>query len=331
MNGSPLFTGDAVSGESEIRRWILENDFLEAIIALPEQLFYNTGIATYVWILTNRKERRRRHKVQLINASSFWTPMKKSLGDKRRQIAPEQIEAITQIYRNFEEGEYSKIFDTEDFGYRKITIERPLRLNFQVTPERLARLQAHKAFLSLAESKKKDAKQKSFEEMAGRQQQEAILGMLAAMPNILFKDRSIFENALEKAAKTAQVKLSAPIRKAILAALSERDETAEICRDAEGHPEPDPELRDFEQVPLKEDIYTYFDREVRPHVPDAWINPAIRDHKDGEVGKVGYEINFNRYFYKYQPPRPLEEIEADIKQVEREILELMREVTGCQE
>jgi len=331
MNGSPLFTGDAVSGESEIRRWILENDFLEAIIALPEQLFYNTGIATYVWILTNRKERRRRHKVQLINASSFWTPMKKSLGDKRRQIAPEQIEAITQIYRNFEEGEYSKIFDTEDFGYRKITIERPLRLNFQVTPERLARLQAHKAFLSLAESKKKDAKQKSFEEMAGRQQQEAILGMLAAMPDILFKDRSIFENALEKAAKTAQVKLSAPIRKAILAALSERDETAEICRDAEGQPEPDPELRDFEQVPLKEDIYTYFDREVRPHVPDAWINPAIRDHKDGEVGKVGYEINFNRYFYKYQPPRPLEEIEADIKQVEREILELMREVTGCQE
>jgi type I restriction enzyme M protein len=321
MNGSPLFTGDAVSGESEIRRWILENDFLEAIIALPEQLFYNTGIATYVWILTNRKERRRRHKVQLINASSFWTPMKKSLGDKRRQIAPEQIEAITQIYRNFEEGEYSKIFDTEDFGYRKITIERPLRLNFQVTPERLARLQAHKAFLSLAESKKKDAKQKSFEEMAGRQQQEAILGMLAAMPDILFKDRSIFEHALEKAAKTAQVKLSAPIRKAILAALSERDETAEICRDAEGHPEPDPELRDFEQVPLKEDIYTYFDREVRPHVPDAWINTAVRDHKDGEVGKVGYEINFNRYFYKYQPPRPLEEIEADIKQVEREILE----------
>ena len=331
MNGSPLFTGDAGSGESEIRRWILENDFLEAIIALPEQLFYNTGIATYVWILTNRKEPRRRQKVQLINASSFWTPMKKSLGDKRRQIAPEQIEAITQIYRNFEEGEYSKIFDTEDFGYRKITIERPLRLNFQVTPERLARLQAHKAFLSLAESKKKDAKQKSFEEMAGRKQQEAILGMLAAMPDILFKDRSIFENALEKAAKTAQVKLSAPIRKAILAALSERDETAEICRDAEGQPEPDPELRDFEQVPLKEDIYTYFDREVRPHVPDAWINTAIRDHKDGEVGKVGYEINFNRYFYKYQPPRPLEEIEADIKQIESEILELMREVTGCQE
>jgi len=331
MNGSPLFTGDAGSGESEIRRWILENDFLEAIIALPEQLFYNTGIATYVWILTNRKEPRRRQKVQLINASSFWTPMKKSLGDKRRQIAPEQIEAITQIYRNFEEGEYSKIFDTEDFGYRKITIERPLRLNFQVTPERLARLQAHKAFLSLAESKKKDAKQKSFEEMAGRKQQEAILGMLAAMPDILFKDRSIFENALEKAAKTAQVKLSAPIRKAILAALSERDETAEICRDAEGQPEPDPELRDFEQVPLKEDIYTYFDREVRPHVPDAWINTAIRDHKDGEVGKVGYEINFNRYFYKYQPPRPLEEIEADIKQIESEILELMREVTGGQE
>lgn len=328
MNGSPLFTGDAGSGETEIRRWILESDFLEAIIALPEQLFYNTGIATYVWILTNRKERRRRGKVQLINASSFWTPMKKSLGDKRRQIAPEQIEAITEIYQKFEQGEYSKIFATEDFGYRKITIERPLRLNFQVTPERLARLQAHKAFLSLAESKKKDAKQKAFEEMAGRKQQEAILEMLAALPDILIKDRSIFEEALEKAAKTAKVKLTAAIRKAILAALSERDETAEICRDVEGHPEPDPELRDYEQVPLKEDIYTYFDREVRPHVPDAWINTAIRDHKDNEVGKVGYEINFNRYFYTYQPPRPLEEIEADIRAIETEILELIKGLTA---
>ncbi|MGQ9689422.1 MAG: HsdM family class I SAM-dependent methyltransferase, partial [Desulfobaccales bacterium] len=331
MNGSPLFTGDAGSGETEIRRWILESDFLEAIIALPEQLFYNTGIATYIWVLTNRKESRRRNKVQLIDASSFWTPMKKSLGDKRRQISAEQIKDITQIHRDFEEGEYSKIFDTEDFGYRKITVERPLRLNFQVTPERLARLQAHKAFLGLAESKKKDAKQKTFEEMAGRQQQEAILRMLAAMPGTLFNDRSIFENTLEKAAKTAKVKLTAPLRKAILAALSERDETAEICRDAEGHPEPDSELRDYEQVPLKEDIYTYFDREVRPHVPDAWINTAVRDHKDGEVGKVGYEINFNRYFYKYQPPRPLEEIEADIKDIEREILELIQGVIGCQE
>lgn len=207
-------------------------------------------------------------------------------------------------------------------------MERPLRLNFQVTPERLARLQAHKAFLGLAESKKKDAKQKTCEEMAGRQQQEAILGMLAAMPDPVFKDRSSFENTLEKAAKTAKVKLTAPLRKAILAALSERDETAEICRDAEGHPEPDPELRDSEQVPLKEDIHAYFDREVRPHVPDAWINTAVRDHKDGEVGKVGYEINFNRYFYKYQPPRPLEDIEADIKDIERENLELIKGLTA---
>jgi len=242
MNGSPLFTGDAGSGETEIRRWILENDFLEAIIAMPEQLFYNTGIATYVWVLTNRKERLRRNSVQLIDGSSFWTPMKKSLGDKRRQLSSEQIQAITQIYRNFQESEYSKIFDTEDFGYRKITVERPLRLNFQVSPERLARLQDHKAFQNLAESKKKDARQKAFEETAGQKQQEAILY------RTLFQDRPGFEAALNRAAKTRGLKLAAPIRKAILAALSERDETAEICRDADGHPEPDPDLRDTEQV-----------------------------------------------------------------------------------
>jgi type I restriction enzyme M protein len=326
MNGSPLFTGDAGSGETEIRRWILENDFLEAIIAMPEQLFYNTGIATYVWVLTNRKEERRRHQVQLIDGSSFWTPMKKSLGDKRRQISSEQIRAITQIYRDFQEGEYAKIFNTEDFGYRKITVERPLRLNFQVAPERLARLQEHKPFQNLAASKKKDPRQKAFEETAGREQQDAILALLATLPATLFKDRSGFEAALNQAAKVRKLKLSAPIRKAIIMALSERDETAAICRDAEGHPEPDPELRDTEQVPLKEDIHAYFDREVRPHVPDAWINTAIRDHKDGEVGKVGYEINFNRYFYKYQPPRPLEEIEADIRSIEAEILDMIKEL-----
>lgn len=331
MNGSPLFTGDAASGESEIRRWILENDWLEALVALPEQLFYNTGIATYVWILSNRKSKARKGKVQLIEASGFWTPMRKSLGDKRREISKEQIGQVTEIFEGFEkgaEGEHSKIFKTTDFGYRKITVERPLRLNFQASAERIERLREQSAFQKLAESKKKDAKARAKEEAAGREEQERILAMLHTLPDTLFKDRLPFEAALIKGAKEASVDLSAPVKKAILAALSERDETAEICRDKDGNPEPDPELRDTENVPLNEDINTYFDREVKPFVSDAWINTAVRDHKDGEIGRVGYEINFNRYFYKYQPPRPLEEIEADIRTLEQEIMQQLREVAG---
>ena len=328
MNGSPLFIGDAGSGESEIRRWILENDYLEAIIALPEQLFYNTGIATYVWVLTNRKEEKRKNKVQLINATGFWTPMRKSLGDKRRQISKDQISEITAIHSTFSEGEFCKVFDTSAFGYRKITVERPLRLNFRAIPERIERLLREKAFINLAVSRKKNAEQKAKEEALMRKQQEAMLDALDTMPDTLFKDRPSFEKALDKAVKDAGLKLNAALRKAILSALSERDETAEICLDKDGYPEPDSELRDTENVPLKEDINAFFDREVKPHVPDAWINIAIRDHKDGEIGKVGYKINFNRYFYKYRPPRPLEEIEADIKAIEKEIIEMLKEVAG---
>ncbi len=334
MNGSPLFTGDAGSGESEIRRWILENDWLDAIIALPEQLFYNTGIATYIWVLTNRKGKARRGKVQLIDATDLWTPMRKSLGDKRREISADQIAQITQIYDSFAEGERGKIFATTDFGYRKITVERPLRLNFQASPERIARLRAERAFAALAESKKKNAKEKAAEETAGRAQQEQILDVLRTLPGDLCKDRSGFEKMLDAALDASaarlegRIKLSAPLRKAILSALSERDETAEICRDADGNAESDPELRDTENVPLNGDVEAFFAREVKPHVPDAWINTEVRDHKDGEVGRVGYEINFNRYFYKYQPPRPLEEIERDIKALEKEILDMLREVAG---
>ncbi len=327
MNGSPLFTGDAGSGESEIRRWILENDWLEAIIAMPEQLFYNTGIATYVWVLTNRKEKKRRGKVQLINASSFWVPMRRSLGDKRREISTEQIQQITDLFTAFTEGKHCKIFDTTDFGYRKITVERPLRLNFQASPERIARLKEETAFKNLAVSKKKQAKEKAKEEEEGRTKQEAIVAMLKRLPSTLFKDRARFIEALHKAQEKADLKLSKSLREAILNALSERDETAEICRDEDGNPEPDPELRDTEIVPLKEDIHAYFDRKVKPHVSDAWINRAVTDHKDGKVGKVGYEINFNRYFYQYQPPRPLEAIEAELKALEQDIVKMLREVT----
>ncbi|MDD4446526.1 MAG: class I SAM-dependent DNA methyltransferase [Methanothrix sp.] len=326
MNGSPLFTGDAGSGESEIRRWILENDWLDAIVALPEQLFYNTGIATYVWILTNRKLAERKGKVQLIDAASMWVPMKKSLGNKRREISLEQIKEVTRIYKELEESEHSKIFSSTDFGYRKIIVERPLRLNFHVSPERIERLKDEKAFQSLAVSKKKDLQAKAREEEVGKREQEKILGMLAAMPDTLFKDRPSFEMALSTAMKRSGLKLSAPLKKAILSALSERDESAGICRDKDGHHEPDSELRDTESVPLNEDIADYFEREVKPHVPDAWINASIRDYKDGEVGRVGYEINFNRYFYKYTPPRPLEEIGAEIRTLEKEIAELLRDV-----
>jgi type I restriction enzyme M protein len=177
-------------------------------------------------------------------------------------------------------------------------------------------------------SKKKNPKEKAKEEAEGRKEQEAIRKMLATLPATLFKDRTVFDAALEKAAKAAGLKLPAPVRKAILSALLECDETAEICRDSEGNPEPDPDLRDTENVPLSESIEVYFEREVKPYLPHAWINTVVRDEKDGQVGKVGYEINFNRYFYKYTPPRPLEEIEVDIKSVEKDVLEMLREVAG---
>jgi type I restriction enzyme M protein len=340
MNGSPLFTGDAGGGESEIRRWILESDWLEALVALPEQLFYNTGIATYVWVLTNRKAKARRGKVLLIDATSFWVPMRKSLGDKRREVPPEKAAEIVRLLREYREGDFCKIFPTTHFGYRKITVERPLRLNFQAIPERIGRLDAEPGFQKIAESKKKDLKQRAAEEKQGRMEQERIRGLLGNLPATLHKRRETFLEDFKTAARKADVKLPTPILKAILSALSQQDPTAEICRDEKGHPEPDPQLRDTENVPLAaghdpadEDgisasVRVFFDREVVPHVPDAWINTAVRDHRDKLVGKVGHEINFNQYFYKYTPPRPLEEIEADIRVLEREILDMLREVAG---
>ena len=340
MNGSPLFTGDAGSGESEIRRFILEHDLLEALIALPEQLFYNTGIATYVWVVTNRKARARKGKVQLVDATSFWSPMRKSLGDKRREIPLDREQDILEILSRFRDGDtrraardgneevaVSRIFPTTHFGFRKITVERPLRLNFQPSPERIARLDEEKAFQALAQSKKKGAAGAS-EEAQGRALQEAVRKLVRGLPQTVVKDRAEFERLLDAAAKKAGLKLPAPVRKAVLAALSERDEAAAICRDEAGNPEPDPELRDTESVPLAERIEAFFDREVKPHVPDAWIDTSKRDPRDGQVGLVGYEINFNRYFYRYTPPRPLEEIESDIRGIEQDILRMLAEVTG---
>jgi type I restriction enzyme M protein len=319
FNGSPLFTGDAGSGESEIRRWIIENDWLEAIVALPDQLFYNTGISTYIWIVTNRKNRERKGKIQLINAVDFYRKMRKSLGNKRNEIGdPDQIDEITRIYGAFQEGEYCKIFDNDDFGFRKITVERPLRLSFAVTPERIEALKVSRAFEGLASSKKK-GKEGAAEIEAGLQLQKDLIAALEAMPTgVAWKSRAVFEADLDRALAKNNLRIQALVRKAVLSALSERDEAAEICRDADGNPEPDPDLRDTENVPLKEDVHEYFEREVKPHVPDAWI--------DEDKTRVGYEIPFTRHFYKYVPPRPLEEIEAEIRQLEGEIVKALAAV-----
>ncbi len=341
MNGSPLFTGDAGSGESEIRRWILENDLLEALIALPEQLFYNTGIATYVWVLTNRKRPERAGRVQLIDATSFWVPLRKSLGAKRREVPVERKEEILGLLAEFEDGAtrkvvqdgeecevvVSRIYPTTHFGFRKITVERPLKLDFQASSERIARLEEERAFVSLAVSRKK-VEAKAKDEEAGREQQAEIRALLKNLPDKLFLDQALFEAELSQATQEAKIKLAAPIKKAIFSALSERNDEAEVCRDREGRPEPDPQLRDTESVPLVEDVESFFAREVKPHVPDAWIDTKRRDARDGQVGLVGYEINFNRYFYEYRPPRPLEQIQADIQQVEKEIVAMLREVAG---
>jgi type I restriction enzyme M protein len=353
MNGSPLFTGDAGSGESEIRRHILEHDLLEALIALPEQLFYNTGIATYVWVVTNRKAPTRKGTVQLIDATSFWTPMRKSLGDKRREIPQDRAQDILKILADFRDGDtrkvtkdgkseevvVSRLYSTTHFGFRKITVDRSLRLNFQASPERIARLEEEKGFQALAQSKKKGTAGAK-EQAEGRALQEAIRKLVRALPDTLVKEREEFERLLDTAATKAHVKLPAPARKAILSALSERDETAAVCRDKDGGPEPDPELRDTESVPLPlgddpvdaegmpASVRAFFDREVKPHVPDAWIDTTKRDPKDGRVGLVGYEINFNRYFYRYTPPRALEDIEADIRVIEGDIVRMLAEVAG---
>ncbi len=319
FNGSPLFTGDAGSGESNIRKWIIENDWLDAIVAMPDQLFYNTGIFTYLWIVTNRKPLQRKGKVQLINAVDCYQKMRKSLGNKRNEISDAQIHEIVCLYGDFHQNERSKVFNNADFGYWQITVERPLRLNFQASPDRIEQLREETAFANLAVSKKKTARERAAEEKAGRAMQDTILAMLSMLPaDRLYKDRVEFSAALDAAVQAADLKLPAPVRKAILSALAERDETAEVCRDKDGEPEPDPALRDTENIPFKEDIRAYFEREVKPHAPDAWI--------DESKTKVGYEIPFNRHFYKYTPPRPLEEIEADIKAVEQEILAMLREV-----
>ena len=357
FNGSPLFTGDAGSGESNIRRWIIENDWLDCIVALPDQLFYNTGIFTYIWFVTNRKPKERKGKVLLIDATKHFQKMKKSLGNKRNELSEEHIEEITELYGEFRHnaerkvkanGETeikicSKIFDNREFGYIKVTVERPLRLNFQASDERVQRLKEEPAFILLSESKKKKDKTKiKEEEEAGRKKQEDLINALGKMDkNKVYKDREIFIKILEKTLYENNIEFDSFLKKAILNALSEKDPTAEICRDSKGNPEPDSELRDFENIDLPENITLplpldygvkldleplielikehcekYMKKEVLPHVSDAWI--------DYKKTKIGYEIPINRHFYVYKPPRELEEIEKDIQIIEKNIMSMMK-------
>ncbi len=335
MNGSPLFTGDASSGESEIRRWILENDWLEAIVALPEQLFYNTSIATYVWILSNKKPPHRRGKVQLIDADDLWESRRKSLGDKRRDVSAAHRQQIVQLYLDSgasppvggtEGGQRVKIFPNEAFGYRKIRVERPQRLNFCATPEHIARLREERAFQNLAQSRKVSDKARATQEAEGRRKQEAIVAVLEGMAETTYLNCREFDAALKAALEAAGLDLKASVQDAIRRALGERDEEAKICRDSRGRPRPDKALRDYERMPLGRTVEDYFAQEICLHLPDAWIDEGYTDEQDGGVGRVGYEINFNRHFYTYEPPRPLEEIEADIQASQVRVMQLLQEL-----
>ena len=307
LNGSPLFTGGAGSGESEIRRYILENDLLEVIIAMPNDMFFNTGIATYIWILSNNKTKPRQGKVQLINASSMGKSMRKSLGSKRKCLDEADISDIVKRYGEFEASKLSKIFNTTDFGYRRITVERPLQLSFYPhDADKLAALQNDKAFVKLADDLK-----------------DEIVTALKALKPDKITSHATFTHGLSQRIKT---KLTASQFKLIQKHIAEHDEEAQLYKDAKGKLEANANLRDYENIPLSQDINAYFAKEVTPHVPQAWIDEKKRDEQDGKVGIVGYEIPFNRHFYEYKPPRALEEIDTELETLSAEIMEMLHEI-----
>lgn len=320
FNGSPLFTGDAGSGESNIRRWIIENDLLEGIIALPTDMFYNTGIATYIWVLTNRKEDRRKGKIQLVNATEYYQSMRKSLGNKRKEITNEQIKEIKDIYISFEESEKSKIFDKEDFGYRKVTIERPLKLSFKVNEEAIENVKNTTQFINLAVSKKKDEEIKAKEEAEGRIKQEKLLNLLESFDSEFeYMDRDKFIKDLKSKSKEFDLALSASLVKAIVNAIGIRNEDAVVCKDSKGNIESDNSLKDTESIALKEDVYEYFEKEVKPHVEDAYID-------ESSINNIGYEIPFTRHFYKYEELRAFKDIMKEVESLESEIALEIRKV-----
>jgi type I restriction enzyme M protein len=317
FNGSPLFSGGAGSGPSEIRRWILENDWLETIVALPEQLFYNTGIATYVWVLTNRKTAERRGKVQLIDARDLWEPMTpKSLGDKRRRLSCDHIEAILDVYRASHDGDRSKLCDNDGFMFRRITVERPLRLRYEVDEGAKDRLQEATTFKNLAKPRA-NAKDRAKAIERGEAAQQAILAGLEELRGFASTDPEEVDDRLRQVLEPIE-KPTPTLRRAVKAAISHADPKAPVVRDRKGAPEPDPDLRDYENVPLHESVDDYMKREVLPFVDDAWV--------DSTKDKIGTEIPLTRLFYRYEPPRPLEEIDSEIQELEEEIAALVADV-----
>lgn len=348
FNGSPLFTGGAGSGESEIRRWIIEHDWLEAIVALPESMFYNTGIGTYIWVVTNRKAKNRKGQIQLIDGRDRWAAMRRSLGDKRRYLTEEIIAELTREHGALKPTETCKIFDNEDFGYRRITIDRPLRLRFQITDEAKGKfLDACPEFLDgikELESVFGSDPEDDWNEVWPKIQKIAQIGDAEwNTPN-----KKLFRALFTKVEPTAQPVIA---KRGDYSAMVNADkdfprQKLPHLKPGELNPifginpapggkkakhliyEADPKLKDFENVPLKEDVVSYFLRETRPFVADAWIDPETRDEQDNGIGKVGYEINFNREFYKFEPPKPLEKIDAELSKAEEKIMRLLREVTG---
>lgn len=351
FNGSPLFTGGAGSGESEIRRWIIEHDWLETIVALPEQMFYNTGIGTFVWVLSNRKEEHRKGKIQLIDARDRWTPMKRSLGNKRRYLDQAAIDEITREHGALNKSKTSKVFDNTDFGYRRVTIQRPLRLRFQITQE------AKEYYLDTC-PELLDAVM-AIEELLGTEPQydwnlvwNEVQKVVKCLPDDVegwatgakgTAQKKAFRDAfttvdpeaapvIAKHHKVEGLDIEVLFPNQSLPHLKPDELKALLGLNPVGKGkvieyESDSALKDFENIPLKEDIVSYVLREVRPYVTDAWIDRETLDEQDSGIGKVGYEINFNREFFQYQPPRPLHEIDAELEAVEKRIMALLREVT----
>nr|WP_062287456.1 class I SAM-dependent DNA methyltransferase [Demequina phytophila] len=304
LNGSPLFSGGAGGGESNIRKYLLDNDLVEAIIGLPKDMFYNTGISTYIWILTNRKTDERRGKIQLIDARELYVKLRKGLGSKRNELSADNVADIVKLYAEFEDTEQSKIFTNEDFLYRTITVERPLKLRWQATPEGIDAVFNGKPLAKVSQ-----------DEAAALRAALASLG-----DDAVFTNRDTFHKAVKTAAARQGLKLAAPILKAVTAALGEQDDTADVCTDTKGNPEPDSSLRDTENVPWTENFDDYLTREVLPYAPEAWIDPSKT--------KEGAEIPFTRHFYKYIPPRPLDEIDNDLERVMADLREMLDEVEG---
>jgi type I restriction enzyme M protein len=305
FNGSPLFNGGPNSGESAIRRWILENDWLEGIVGLPENLFYNTGIRTYIWVLSNDKPEHRAGKVQLIDAGEMYDEMDESLGEKRHELTDDHIDEITRIFGDFEANGRSKVVDTEEFGYRRIVIDQPLRQRFQVTEDRIQALDDERAFSNRDEDI-----------------QEGIKEALAEIDEKkVWMDRDEFIDDVELRLNMAGLDVRNSVYNAIERVMGERDPDAEICRDGNGNPEHDGDLRERERVPLGTDVQDYFEEEVAPYLENAWINESSKYHddQDDELGVVGYEINFDRFFYEYTPPRPVETIDQEIRDLEDRI------------